>query len=256
MMSSTPVIIVDKVTKIYPRKPQLMKLREDRFLTYLNKLLFGKRNNAKNFIALKEISFSVNQGEAVGIIGYNGAGKSTLLRVLAGITAPTEGIVTINGAYGELFALNSGFNKDLSGRKNIYLLASIKGVSEEEVEKSVNSIIEFSELGDFIDQPVKVYSSGMRGRLGFSILIHLLPDIIFIDEALATGDRQFRLKCQAKLDELLQQDKTLVIVSHSSEIIRTMCSRAIWLDRGEILMDGDANKIVDAYEDDKKERNQ
>lgn len=253
-MDSEPVIVVNNLSKTYPQKPQLMKLREDKFLTYLNKRLFGKGQGKKDFVALDNISFSVYQGESVGIVGYNGAGKSTLLRVLAGITAPTEGTISIRGNFGELFALNSGFNKDLSGRKNIYLLAAIKGVSEREIEERIDSIIEFSELGDFIDQPVKIYSSGMRGRLGFSILIHLLPDIIFIDEALATGDRKFREKCQNKLGELIRADKTLVLVSHAAEIVKSSCTRAIWLDKGKLIMDGDAKEVVDAYEDDKRAR--
>lgn len=255
IMENQPVIIVEKVSKIYPQKPQLMKLREDKFLTYLNKLLFGRRQGAKRFTALDDISFKIYPGESVGIVGSNGAGKSTLLRVLAGITAPTSGSVSIDGKFGELFALNSGFNKDLSGRKNIYLLAAIKGISEEEIEKHISSIVEFSELGDFIDQPVKVYSSGMRGRLGFSILIHLLPDIVFIDEALATGDRKFRDKCQIKLGELLEQNKTLVMVSHAAEIIKASCTRAIWLDKGKIVMDGEVGEVIDAYQDEKGSRN-
>ena len=249
-----PVITVKNVTKVYPQKPQLMKLREDKFLRYLNERLFGKAERPTEFVALDDVSFTINSGESVGIVGYNGAGKSTLLRVLVGITQPTEGKVIIDGNYGELFALNSGFNRELSGRKNIYLLAAIKGISEDEIEARLDQIIEFSELGDFIDQPVKVYSSGMRGRLGFSILIHLLPDIIFIDEALATGDRKFRIKCQRRLAELLKENKTLVLVSHSSEIIKSMCSRVIWLDSGKIIMDGEANEIIAAYEDDKKSR--
>jgi ABC-type polysaccharide/polyol phosphate transport system ATPase subunit len=255
-MDSSPVIIVKNVTKIYPQKPQLMKLREDKLLTFLGKKMFGRNERTKDFIALDDISFSVYPGESVGIVGYNGAGKSTLLRVLAGITAPTQGSVTIYGKYGELFALNSGFNKDLSGRKNIYLLAAIKGVSENEIENRMNSIIEFSELGDFIDQPVKIYSSGMRGRLGFSVLIHLLPDIIFIDEALSTGDRKFREKCQDKLNELMKEDKTLVLVSHAADIVKSTCTRAIWLDKGKLVMDGDVQEVVDAYQDDKKARTQ
>ena len=251
-MNSKPVIVVSHVSKIYPRKPQLMKLREDKFLTYLSKKIFGGKTEAKNFTALDDVSFSVYPGESVGIVGFNGAGKSTLLRIIAGITTPTSGNVVIHGRYGELFALNSGFNKDLSGRKNIYLLAAIKGIRESEIEKKIDEIIEFSELGDFIDQPVKVYSSGMRGRLGFSILIHLLPDIIFIDEALATGDRKFQEKCQAKLGELLSDGKTLVMVSHAAGILKATCTRAIWLDGGKLVMDGEDNDVVAAYEDDRK----
>jgi ABC-type polysaccharide/polyol phosphate transport system ATPase subunit len=251
-MDQNPVIIVENVTKIYPQKPQLMKMREDTFLKFLSKKLFGRNERTKDFVALDNVSFTVYPGESVGIIGYNGAGKSTLLRVLSGITAPTKGSVSIHGKFGELFALNSGFNKDLSGRKNIYLIAAIKGISENEIEQRMDSIIDFSELGDFIDQPVKIYSSGMRGRLGFSILIHLLPDIIFIDEALATGDQKFKEKCQDKLDELMKADKTMVLVSHAAEIIKASCTRAIWLDQGKIRMDGEPKKVVRAYRLDRR----
>lgn len=253
-MNSRPVVKVKNVSKVYPRKPQTMKMRGDTLFSFLQKKLFKGVNNNQPFQALKDVSFSVYAGESVGIIGYNGAGKSTLLRIITGITEPTVGNVEIIGKYGELFALNSGFNQDLSGRKNIYLLAAIKGFSPNEIEKDIGKIIDFSELGDFIDQPVKVYSSGMRSRLGFSILIHLLPDIIFIDEALATGDQKFREKCQERLDELLTQNKTLVIVSHSLGSIKSMCSRAIWLEKGQIKMDGDVTEVTAAYENDKKTR--
>lgn len=252
-MQSEPVIIVKNVSKIYPKKPQLMKKREDSFVSFLSKRIFGKQGD-KKFQALSDISFTVSRGERVGIIGFNGAGKSTLLRVITGITSPTSGEVTIHGKYGELFALNAGFNNDLSGRKNIYLISAIKGFSKKETDKLIDDIIEFSELGEFIDQPVKVYSSGMRGRLGFSILIHLLPDIIFIDEALATGDNKFKQKCIARLNEMVEEERTLVIVSHSNATLQKMCSRLIWLDHGEILMDGDIDEILEAYENDKLSR--
>lgn len=251
IMQSEPVIIVNNVTKIYPKKPQLMKKRDDSFVSFLSKTILKTGQGEKEFHALSEVSFSVHAGERVGIVGYNGAGKSTLLRVITGITSPTSGEVTIHGKYGELFALNAGFNVDLSGRKNIYLISAIKGFSKGQTDLLVDDIIEFSELGDFIDQPVKVYSSGMRGRLGFSILINLLPDIIFIDEALATGDNKFREKCEEKLNEMVQQEKTLVIVSHSNSTLEAMCSRLIWMDRGKILMDGDTKEILEAYENDK-----
>lgn len=248
-MKPNPIILIDQVTKIYPRKPQYMKLREDTFFKYLSKRLFGGQSwGEEEYHALNDVSFKVYPGESVAVIGSNGAGKSTLLRVITGITSPTTGSVTIHGQHGELFALNSGFNAQLSGRKNIYLLAAIKGIPKERVEEQIDEIIEFSELGDFIDQPVKVYSSGMRGRLGFSILIHLLPDIIFIDEALATGDHRFRIKCIDRLHEWTSQNKTLLIVSHASNLLKEICTRAIWLDKGKIVMDGDAAEVIEAYE--------
>lgn len=255
-MKPKPVIIVENISKVFPRKPQTLRMREDTLFSFLRKKIKKSGNSQQPFQALKNVSFSVNAGEAVGIIGYNGAGKSTLLRVITGITQPTEGKIQIFGKYGELFALNSGFNKDLSGRKNIYLIAAIKGISKKEIEGEVENIIDFSELAEFIDQPVKIYSSGMRSRLGFSILIHLLPDIIFIDEALATGDHKFRKKCQDRLDEIVSQDKTLVIVSHSMNSIKNMCTRVIWLDKGKIIMDGAVDEVTEAYESDKKTKNE
>ncbi len=254
-MNSTqhkPVIIVNNVAKIYPKKPQQMRKRDDNFVSFISKLVFKKGD--KNFHALTDISFTVNEGERVGIIGYNGAGKSTLLRVITGITSPTSGEVIIHGKYGELFALNSGFNLDLSGRKNIYLISAIKGFSKAQTDELMDDIIEFSELGDFIDQPVKVYSSGMRGRLGFSILIHLLPDIIFIDEALATGDKNFKKKCELRLKEMVEANKTLVIVSHATNTLEDLCNRLIWLDQGKLIMDGEMSEVLAAYENDKTER--
>jgi ABC-type polysaccharide/polyol phosphate transport system ATPase subunit len=253
-MESKPIIIVRNISKIYPQKPQLMRMRDDTLFSYLNKKIFRKANKPIPFRALKKVSFTVNAGESVGIIGFNGAGKSTLLRVITGITAPSRGKVKVKGKYGELFALNSGFNKDLSGRKNIFLIAAIKGIPQKEIEKKVDDIIAFSELDDFIDQPVKVYSNGMRSRLGFSILINILPDIIFIDEALATGDHKFRKKCQIRLDELVKQNRTLMIVSHSTANILGMCSRVLWLDKGKLIMDGPAKEVIEAYESNKKIR--
>lgn len=243
-----PVVIARNVTKIYPRKPQLMRSRENSFLKLINRRATGRHLNDKKFWALTDVSFEINSGESVCLIGSNGAGKSTLLRILTGITKPTSGHVKVNGNYGELFALNSGFNKDLSGRKNIYLLGAIKGFSKESLDEKIQEIVEFSELGDFIDQPVKVYSSGMRGRLGFSILIHLLPDIIFIDEALSTGDKKFQQKCTKRLNEWSQGGKTLVIVSHAAPLLREICTRAIWLDHGKVKLDGEVNQVLSAYD--------
>jgi len=247
-MKNDIIIEVKNVSKDYPQKPQFMRMRSESFLTFFLQRLFRKNGSAGLFHAIRNVSFSVRRGESVGIVGNNGAGKSTLLRVITGITAPTNGEVKIHGKFGELFALNSGFNNDLSGRKNIYLLAAIKGVSREVIEQRVDQIIEFAEIGEFIDQPVKVYSSGMRGRLGFSILIHLLPEIIIIDEALATGDKNFQEKCQTYLEGLVARDNTMLIVSHSMSRIEVMCKRVIWLEAGKIRMDGPAEEVLEAYQ--------
>ena len=241
-----PVIYAKNVTKIFPLHPQAMRARGANIFSYFRRNVLKATDN--QFPALKDINLEIFQGEAVGIVGSNGAGKSTLLQILTGISKPTSGLVSIRGEHGALFSLNSGFNLDLSGRKNIYLHAAIKGIPKVEIENKIDEIIEFSELGSFIDQPVKNYSSGMRGRLGFSIVIHTMPDTIFIDEALATGDVKFREKCQEKLDEFIHGNRTMVLVSHNSKNILDICSRAIWLEKGEIQMDSRPEEVVNAYQ--------
>ena len=241
-----PVIVVNGITKHFPRNPQLMRRRENMAI-YLSRRFLRKEN--RPFIALENINLKIYQGEAVGLVGSNGAGKSTLLRVITGITSPTSGKVTIKGHYRELFALNGGFNMEISGRKNIYLYAAMKKVPQKELEKKIDKIIEFAGLEEFIDDPVKNYSSGMRGRLGFSIITHTIPDILFIDEALSTGDEAFKQKCDDTLLRLKREGKTLVMVSHELDILKALCTRVIWLEKGKIKMDGSVAEVLDAYHD-------
>lgn len=244
-LDTKPIIEVKEVSKYYPLNPQLIKVQSDSITSYIRKFITPKKD--QGFMALDNISFNVFPGEIVGIVGSNGAGKSTLLRILSGIIRPTSGTANVKGLFGELFALNLGFNLQLSGRKNIYLYAAMKNIRKAIIEALIENIIEFSELEEFIDIPVKHYSSGMRGRLGFSLIIKTLPDIIFIDEALSTGDRQFRLKCQYELEQLKEQNRTMIIVSHSDVIIRNLCSRVLWLDQGKLIMDGDVDQGLSAY---------
>jgi len=240
-----PVVVAENITKYYPLNPQLVKIRGESLFTYLKKLIIP--GNAKQFLALNNVSFIVNRGETVGIVGANGAGKSTLLRILTGISRPTEGTVKVDGKYSELFALNAGFNMELSGRKNIYLYAAMKNIPLSEIEEKMEYIIQFSGIREFIDEPVKRYSNGMRGRLGFSILFNTLPEIIFIDEALSVGDARFQEKCMESLLRFKEEKRTLIIVSHSQGMMRRLCTRLLWLDKGELIMDGQVEDVLKEY---------
>ena len=244
-LNAKPIIEVKEVTKYYPLNPQLIKVQSESFFSYMKKIVTPVNN--RGFLALDRVSFDVFPGEIVGVVGSNGAGKSTLLRILSGIIRPTNGTIEVAGKFGELFSLNLGFNLELSGRKNIYLYAAMKNIRKIEIEAIIHDIIEFSELKEFIDIPVKHYSSGMRSRLGFSLVIKTLPEIIFIDEALSTGDRQFRLKCVYEMEQLKVQNRTMIIVSHSDAMIRKLCSRVLWLDQGKLNKDGDVNEGLNAY---------
>ena len=196
--------------------------------------------------ALRHVTFSVRTGESVGIIGRNGAGKSTLLQVLTGIYRPDEGTVERRGRIG-LLQLGTGFHPDLSGRDNIYLTGAILGLKRREIQRLYDDIVAFSELERFIDTPIKSYSAGMLTRLGFSIAIHALPDILLIDEVLATGDERFRKKCFARLDEIRDMGRTIVFVSHAMDEVRRLCERALCLDRGRAVFEGPSDEAADFY---------
>lgn len=247
------IITVENLTKVYTLKQQRFKKggRSLPFLSTISNLFqHGTLSNNDNdkFRALDDVSFTINEQEIVGIIGKNGSGKSTLLRIMCSMTVPTRGRVEVTKRYGALFALNAGFNMELSGRKNIYLICSIYKVPIPEIDIIIDDIIEFAEIGRFIDQPVKKYSSGMRSRLGFSILFKILPDLVFIDEALATGDESFRDKCFAQIRQLRDEGKTIVFVSHALNQVRELCDRVIWLHQGKLMADGDANETIKAYQ--------
>ncbi len=199
------------------------------------------------FIALNDVSFDVRQGETLGIIGENGAGKSTLLKILARTLKPTSGEVKINGRVAALLELGAGFNPELSGEENIYLNAYLLGLKKDEIDKKKKSIIEFSELGDFIKRPVKTYSSGMYVRLAFSIATCVDPDILIVDEALSVGDQYFQKKCIDKMMEFKKSGKTIVFCSHSMYHVQELCHRTIWLDKGKIKMQGSTGKIITQY---------
>lgn len=209
---------------------------------------FGRGQRAVREVeALKHVSFEIRTGTALGIIGSNGAGKSTLMRAMAGILPPTSGSVEVWGKASTLLALGVGFNKDLSGRENIILGGLAAGLSRREVEERADDVAEWTELGDFIDMPMRTYSSGMSARVGFSVAVHMKPDILMIDEALSTGDAKFREKANAKMQELRESARAMFLVSHGLGSIREMCSEAIWLNKGELMMRGEPDEVVDAY---------
>lgn len=200
------------------------------------------------FWALQDINFELKYGEKAGFLGENGSGKTTLLRLLNGIFPPDKGRITINGRIGALIAVGAGFHPYMTGRENIYLNGTILGMSRKEIDKKLDEIVDFAEIGDFIDAPVATYSSGMTVRLGFSIAIHGDVDIMLVDEILAVGDLAFQLKCLRKLSEFRSQGGTFIIVSHSMQVIRNSCDKAIWLDKGRILTSGDVYDVCDKYE--------
>ncbi|MFC1735840.1 ABC transporter ATP-binding protein [Candidatus Hydrogenedentota bacterium] len=199
------------------------------------------------FWVYKDLSLDIHRGEIVGVIGRNGAGKTTLLRTMAGIYSPNTGTVKTQGRISCMLNLGAGFNFLLSGRENIYLNGMLLGFSTSQVDDMVDDIIEFSGLADFIDAPLKTYSTGMRSRLGFSIAINVEPEIMLLDEILATGDAEFKKKSGNIIERFHDQDKTVVYVSHSMAKVRKICTRVVWLDKGEIVMNGDPDEVVSAY---------
>ncbi len=196
---------------------------------------------------MKNINLEIKKGETVALIGTNGSGKSTLLKMMTKIIYPTKGKIQTYGKLTSLLELGAGFHQDFTGRENIYFNAAIFGLTKKEIDLRLNEIIEFSELGEFIDSPVRTYSSGMYMRLAFSVAINVDADILLIDEILTVGDQHFQDKCFEKLKELKNSNKTIVIVSHSLEAIKILCDRAIWLFNGELKMDGKTEKVIDEY---------
>ncbi|WP_227871799.1 ABC transporter ATP-binding protein [Paenibacillus bovis] len=199
------------------------------------------------FWALSDVSFRVNRGELFGVLGLNGAGKSTLLKTVAGVLKPTKGSVNISGRMAPLIELGAGFDAELTARENIYLNGAILGYSKKEMNARFAEIVEFSELQDFIDVPVKNYSSGMYARLGFAIATSTRPDILIVDEILSVGDFKFQQKCEAKISQMVQEGTSVLLVSHSIEQIRSLCSRGIILEKGQLIKEGNIEELCDFY---------
>lgn len=203
---------------------------------------------SKDFWALSDVSFEVQSGDVVGIIGHNGAGKSTLLKVLSGIMKPTRGTVEVTGSIVPMLELGSGFDMELSGRENVYLNGAVLGYSKKFLEGKYEEIVEFSELGEFMGSPLRTYSSGMLARLAFSVACVVKPDILIVDEILSVGDRDFQKKSRARMLELMAGGTTVFFVSHSIEQIREMCGQAVWLEHGRVQAVGEAGEVCDQYE--------
>ena len=219
----------------------------DKANTIKEKLLFLTRNRKEKREVLKGINLNIKKGEAVALIGTNGSGKSTLLKLMTKILYPNSGTIEINGKLTSLLELGAGFHPDFSGRENIYFNASIFGLTRKEIDERLEDIIEFSELRNFIDNPIRTYSSGMFMRLAFAVAINVNADILLVDEILSVGDEHFQNKCIEKMLELKNEGKTMVFVTHSMESVKKLCTRAIWLYNGEIEMDGQAMDVIKKY---------
>lgn len=239
-------IVVDNVTRIYQKYSS-----RHRFKTFKSALLKGDLFNALKpdelVAALENVSFKVEKGSTFGVIGENGSGKSTLLKIIAGITKPTSGKVEVNGKVSALIELGAGFHPEISGRENIYINGIMLGLSKKEINEKFEEIIRFAELEDFIDAPVKTYSSGMYMRLGFSIAINVNPDILLIDEVLAVGDAAFIPKCLDRIDDFRRRKKTILFVSHDLSTVEKVCDRVAWLKNGRVKTIGDPKRVIDAY---------
>ncbi len=231
------------VNDVYKR----FKLVYDKPFTLKERLIFWKNTKVGYHEVLKGIDLKIKQGETVALIGVNGSGKSTLLKLMTKIIYPTKGTITTNGKLTSLLELGAGFHQDFTGRENIYFNASIFGLTAKEIDARVQEIIDFSELGEFIEAPVRTYSSGMYMRLAFSVAINVDADILLIDEILAVGDQHFQDKCYAKLEELKRSGKTIVIVSHSLPSVKKLCDRAVWLYKGEVREDGNTAEVIEKY---------
>ncbi|MBE6741375.1 MAG: ABC transporter ATP-binding protein [Ruminococcaceae bacterium] len=243
------IIKVDHVSM----KFNLNKEKVDNLKEYMIRLVKGKIEYEK-FVALDDISFEIKQGDRLAILGFNGAGKSTLLKTIVGVYKPTEGTVYKRGVIAPLLELGAGFDPNYTGRENIYLYGAILGYSHEYIESKLEEIISFSELGHFIEVPVKNYSSGMRARLGFSIATAVDPDVLILDEVLSVGDAKFRKKSLAKVQSMFDKGVTVLFVSHNIEQIKAICNKAILLEKGKIIAQGDVNVVADIYDEKVKKK--
>lgn len=242
-MDRQPIIEFKDVQKEY----LLYKNEKQRF-----KAIFTKNKGVKRHSALKGVSFKIYEGDAVGIVGKNGAGKSTILKMITGVSFPTSGEVTVRGKVAALLELTAGFSPDMTGTENIYLKGYLLGLTDEEIKGIEPEIVEFADLGEYIGQPVRTYSSGMKMRLGFAININIKPEILVVDEALSVGDAEFQQKCRDKINDLIREGVTVLFVSHSKSAVSEICSRAIFLKDGKVKMDGTVEQVFEEYSKKKK----
>ena len=236
------IIDVDHVTIRF----NLASQKVDNIKEYLIKLV-KRELMFQEFLAVKDVSFQVRAGEAWGLIGTNGSGKSTMLKAISGILKPYQGSIKVNGSVAPLIELGAGFDPELSARENIFLNGCVLGHSEKFMKEHFDEIVDFAELHQFLDSPIKNYSSGMRARLGFSVATMVKPDILIVDEILAVGDYKFRKKCENRMTEMLSGGTTLLYVSHSIDEVKRLCDHALWIDKGEAKMIGEAKTVCDAY---------
>ena len=229
-------------------KFNLSQEKTDNLKEYVIKFL-KRQLRFQPFWALRNVSLEVKQGDRVGLVGLNGAGKSTLLKLISGVMKPTEGSIKVKGRISPLLEIGSGFDPDYTGRENIFLNGALMGYSKDFLESKYQEIVEFSELEDFIDVPLKNYSTGMRARLGFSIATSVQPEILILDEVLSVGDARFQEKSRLRMESILGGQVTLLFVSHSTAQVKNMCNRAIWLEKGRLVMDGSAEEVCAKYEE-------
>lgn len=225
------------------------RLPEERIGTFKEYAIrvLQRRLEYKSFLALKNVNIEIKRGETFGIIGRNGAGKSTLLKVISRVLIPTEGRVQIRGVVSPLLELGAGFHPELTGRENVFLNGTLLGHSREEIKDRLDAIVEFAELGNFIEAPIRTYSTGMVARLGFAVATAWKPDILILDEVLSVGDEVFQQKCKAKIDEFRSKDVTTILVTHAMQTMQSLCTRAVWLDEGQIRATGEVQDVISAY---------
>ena len=239
-MEKKTAIEFKNVSKVY----KLYKNDKQRF-----RAIFNKRIKPKLKKATDNVSFTIKEGESVALFGRNGAGKSTILKMITGVAYPSSGEITVNGRVSALLELTAGFDPEFTGRENIYFRGQLLGIDEKEVKAMEEEIIDFADLGDYIDQPVRTYSSGMKSRLGFAINANIKPEILIVDEALSVGDKEFRQKCNRKINEIVDTGATFLFVTHSTGVARNFCKRGIVLKMGRIIFDGDIDDAIAFYED-------
>jgi ABC-type polysaccharide/polyol phosphate transport system ATPase subunit len=234
------LVDVGKAFRRFEQKPFLLR--------NIVKRLTLRSERARDFWPLRHVSFDIRRGETVGVVGQNGSGKSTLLRLIAGAAYPTEGHIAVRGRIAPLLALGAGFQPDMTGRECVEINATALGLSRDEIAARLDDIVRFAELPDFIDTPVRYYSSGMLARLGFSVAVHTDPDLLLVDEVLAVGDHAFQVKCIERIEALRKGGATIFFVSHDAMIVRRLCDRVLWLKDGRVARDGTANDVLAAYE--------
>ena len=243
-MSEKPAVKVDNVSVLF----NLNKEKIDNLKEYFIKLVTRKLHYTE-FWALTDVSFEIAKGERLGVLGFNGAGKSTLLKVVAGVLKPAKGSVTVDGVIAPMIELGAGFDMNYSGKENVFLYGATMGYSRKFIEQKYDEIVAFSELEEFMDVPVKNYSSGMRARLGFSIATAVCPEVLILDEVLSVGDAKFKKKSEKKIVSMFEKGVTVMFVSHNTEQVRRLCTKAILLDKGKVIASGDVNSVCDLYDE-------